>query len=545
MTILFEQTRKLLHSLTEVVCYFQNQEKEKATKILKQVIEQLQTFVEDLGEVELKSEAERLFGICRKIAQGLLDSQEEQWITMHIQKGLMPLLFEVQENVFGQSDEILKDYWGENRLFVRKRNRGLYRDILEARDDISDEYQLSWAKTGDLVLTVQTEQGMIRLNSAGNPWQEAFLFAMGERQTDSQEYVVAGFGMGYHIEALVKQSGVKKMTVLENDLTQLAIAFSYRDLSEILSDDRISILYCPNAQDYVKWLNTKENRTCCIWHPSIKTIREKSFRESMENYWIESSSVKNLGGLLDKNFAENVKKGDREVSVLKEAFYKKTILFVAAGPSLELFFSELKDLERSRFILVCVGKVARRLIRANIYPDYIVMIDGLPGTVWQIRGIEDCKVPLIYLSTVAANVVDSYQGKRYIAFQEGFPLAEEFAAKNKLSLYQSGGSVATFAIDLGIRMKVGRMICLGLDLGYIDERSHAFGIGTSVTEHGNLRKVEGIASKYVYTNKTLDIYRHWIEKRIRGEKGTEFINVSMGARIHGMKEKNLEECFSL
>ena len=141
--------------------------------------------------------------------------------------------------------------------------------------------------------------------------------------------------------------------------------------------------------------------------------------------------------------------------------------------------------------------------------------------------------------------MDSYQGKRYIAFQEGFPLAEEFAAKNKLSLYQSGGSVATFAIDFGIRMKAGRIICLGLDMGYIDERSHAFGIGASVTEHGNLRKVEGVTSEYVYTSKTFDIYRQWIEKRIKGEEGIEFINVSKGARIHGMKEKSLRECFSL
>ena len=66
-----------------------------------------------------------------------------------------------------------------------------------------------------------------------------------------------------------------------------------------------------------------------------------------------------------------------------------------------------------------------------------------------------------------------------------------------------------------------------------------------MAEHGSLRKVEGITSEYVYTSKTLDIYRQWIETRINGEKGTEFINVSKGARIHGMKEKNLRECFSL
>lgn len=543
MMVLFEQTRKLLHSLTEVVCYFQNQENVKAKKMLKKVVDMLQIYIESLDEVNLKNVAVQLSAVCQAIKEGM-GLRKEQWVIMHIQRELMPILFEIQENVFGQSDEILKDCWGKNRLYIRKKNRDLYRDVLSARDNISDEYQLSWAKTGDLVLSVHTAQGMVRLNSAGNPWQEAFLFVLGERQVDFQECVVVGFGMGYHIEALAKQPGIERIIVLENDLAQLAITFSYRDLSEILSDERVSILYCPDSKDYVKWLNEESDRQCFIWQPSIKTIREKSFREAMEDYWIESSSVKTLGGMLEKNFRENIGKGDMEVSCLKEVFYKKSILFVAAGPSLEIFFKELEALDRTQFILVCVGKVARKLIQAEVYPDYIVMTDGLPGTVWQIRGIEDCGIPLIYLSTVATDVVDSYQGKRYIAFQEGFPLAEEFAAENKLSLYQSGGSVATFAIDMGIRMGVERIVCLGLDMGYIDERSHAFGIGASVTGHGNLRKVEGIVSKYIYTSKTLDIYRRWIEKRIQGEKGTEFINVSKGARIYGMKEKELKECFA-
>lgn len=52
--------------------------------------------------------------------------------------------------------------------------------------------------------------------------------------------------------------------------------------------------------------------------------------------------------------------------------------------------------------------------------------------------------------------------------------------------------------------------------------------------------MEGIETEYIYTSRTLDIYRQWIEKRIRGVRGTEFINVSKGARIHGMKEEKLE-----
>lgn len=184
--------------------------------------------------------------------------------------------------------------------------------------------------------------------------------------------------------------------------------------------------------------------------------------------------------------------------------------------------------------------MARKLLAADIQPDYIVMTDGMAKTQWQIRGIEECGVPLVYLCTAARSVVEAYKGKRYIAFQEGFPLAEEYAAKNSYSLYQSGGSVSTFALDMLLRFECRQIICIGLDLGYLGEKTHAAGLGSKVADIKNMRKVEGITSEYIYTSKTLDIYRRWIEKRIAEVKGTELLNASMGARIQGMKEVEIE-----
>ena len=77
-------------------------------------------------------------------------------------------------------------------------------------------------------------------------------------------------------------------------------------------------------------------------------------------------------------------------------------------------------------------------------------------------------------------------------------------------------------------------------MGYRGGRTHAQGVGNDLADKRNLRKVEGIETKEIYTSRTLDLYRQWIEKRIQGITETEFINVSKGARIHGMKEEKLE-----
>ena len=68
----------------------------------------------------------------------------------------------------------------------------------------------------------------------------------------------------------------------------------------------------------------------------------------------------------------------------------------------------------------------------KIKPDYIAVTDAKDSTRWQISGIEDCGIPLLYLSTAASNVVSSYTGKRYIAYQNGFEKAEKMAEIKKI-----------------------------------------------------------------------------------------------------------------
>lgn len=77
--------------------------------------------------------------------------------------------------------------------------------------------------------------------------------------------------------------------------------------------------------------------------------------------------------------------------------------------------------------------------------------------------------------------------------------------------------------------------------GISREETHAAGVGSALVDKKNLYQVEGIESRYIYTSRPLDMYRQWIEKRISTVKDTEMINVSKGARIHGMKEMELED----
>lgn len=535
MESLFEQTKDLIHYVTTTIYFFRYQNYYLAYQGARSVVNMLQKYL-----VRLPEEGAKEFLPVLEIALEALEEQDGVRLADILEEGILPLLYQMQQILFEESDGLLEDCWGKNRRILKKRFPDLYRKMLECRENIPNQYQISWAKTGDLVLSVATEgQGIIPLNSMCNPWKEALLYA--EHVAGAREFLVIGAGLGYHLEFLISQMACKKVVVLENDLRQLAIALSYRDLSHVLSNEKITFVHCEDEKAYRLYLREKtEDARVCIWYPSVRTIEDTALREWLENYKIELSSIENAGPELANNFQDNLEKDDREVSCLQSVFQNKKIIFVAGGPSLDNNLEYLKQRKREESILVCVGKVARKLISSGVQPDYLVMIDGQAKTRWQISGIEKCGVPLIYLSTVSSAIVGDYEGERYIAFQEGFPAAEQYAKEHGYPLYQSGGSVATFALDLLIRFGCRRVICVGLDMGYSGERTHAFGMGNCLADKSQLRKVEGVSSKYVYTSKTLDIYRKWIEKRIDGIKGIELINASNGARIHGMKELNLE-----
>ncbi len=535
--MLFQSMKSLIHLVTDAIQYFRIQNFQMAYDYTKQVINLMQQCLS-----LLKPETAASLLPVLEMVLGEMEEQDGIRLADVLEEGLLPELYQIQTEVFESSEGVLEDYWGKSRLVLKKKSPDLYRKILEYRDSIPDNYQLSWAKTGDLVLDVLTDSGVTRLNSMYNPWNEAVLFVqnlVGEKRY--KEYIMLGFGMGYHLEVMLKECPYEKIIVLENDLNQLAVALSYRDLSWVLEKEQVELVYCQKAEDYFRYLSEiKSGTKVGIWYPSVKTVLDSDLREALENYKLELSSVENIGSELEDNFLENIKREDTEVSVLRQDFYGKKVILAAGGPSLDEGIELLRN-RNEDVRLVCVGKVARKLLAAGIQPDYIVITDGMAKTRWQISGIEECGIPLIYLSTAACGVVGVYKGKRYIAFQEGFPLAEESAAKKSYPLYQSGGSVATFALDMLLRFECSQVICIGLDLGYPGERTHASGIGSKVADTSNMRKVEGITSKYVYTSKTLDIYRRWIEKRIAGVKETELLNASKGARIHGMKEVDAKE----
>lgn len=544
----FRKIKGMIYWSKHTIKFFRQQNFIMAYAYSQTVLNNLQECLTKLPEDIFQIVYSNIFSAVHILSEAMEKRDETKMADIY-QLEILPLLYEMLDVLCGESGNFLEDcwetiqedYWKINQRVLEKKYPEIYNKLLECKDTIPDEYMVSLTRNGEGLLEITTEEnGIVRINSACDPIQEAIMFA--ENCRGAEDYLVIGWGMGYHVWALLQQPLCKKVIVLENDIYPLAISCMYQNWIRTLEDERLSIVYCPESTEYFNcWNHALDNFKICIWYPSVKAMKDKFTREKLEEAKITLSSMENMASELNNNFERNMGKEDEEVSSLQKMFAGKTVIFIAAGPSLDENMEKIKQCDLSEYILVCVGKIAAKLIQKGIRPDYIIIIDAQAGTRWQINDIEECGVPLIYISTAACSVVGDYIGKRYIAFQEGFDKAEKYAKEHDYPLYQTGGSVATFALDLLIQFECSRIICIGLDMGYPGGQTHAAGVGNTLADKSSLYKIEGIGSKFVYTSRPLDMYRQWIEKRISTVKDIEIMNASRGARIHGMKEVKLED----
>ncbi|MDF2802122.1 MAG: uncharacterized protein K0S61_2025 [Anaerocolumna sp.] len=354
---------------------------------------------------------------------------------------------------------------------------------------------------------------------------------------DKSNYILFGLGLGYHVSELLEMDKNIKVKVYESDCNIIQLACAFSNIGQLLKNSNVTLIYDP---EFTKLSDRIEKITFddefVIHYPSLRNIKNKSVKEKLENYFLQYSSVKNQLRLLNGNFRKNIFCYNGLVDELKHVFEGKDLYIVAAGPSLDRNFLELKGLNKNA-IIIATGTVFRKLLNAGIRPDYFIVTDANERVYAQISGLENENIPMLYLSTAYHGFAEKYQGDKYMILQKDYDKSEQYAKEKGVSLYRTGGSVSTTALDLGISLGCKRIVFLGLDLAFTNNYVHALGTSRrELTSTDDLRQVENINGDLIYTSKSLDIYREWIENRIKTEKVIEFIDATEGgAKIKGMK----------
>ena len=263
------------------------------------------------------------------------------------------------------------------------------------------------------------------LHSRYSPIAEAERFAAAQFRSGS--LWVYGFGLGYHIRALVAQlEKGQSLQIVESNLDILRLAFELCDLSDALSTDGVDIIYLDSTSEWDSLAeNVKERRLNWIVHrPSVNCANDSfiELKRFLTKVLIPGVDAKRME-IARNNHSENLRVDSLPISNLYEKHLGATFFLVSSGPSLNQNFDALRRVSRSKGngVIICAGSAFRVLVEQRILPDYMVLLDAHPLVRHQLDGCESVEVPLLFSIFACASAVQAHSGPKYIYYAELFP----------------------------------------------------------------------------------------------------------------------------
>lgn len=455
---------------------------------------------------------------------------------------IIPWLQQVQElmieNASFEVDEVQVE---KNIEGIRKQDATLAKKLETLL--IPQEYIVEATSSGLLTLQVTDKTGTYYFHSNNNPVLEGMMFADQYYSIDNDHYIVFGLGLGYHIKSLLDLDDGITIDIIEPDINVICTALYWMDLSWIYNNSRVHLNYDPDYTKLPKLLVSDSQFV--IHNPSLRHVSKSDIKIQLEKFFIRDSGQRNMKIQFQNNYRDNVKNCTRYIDEIENRFKDKNAIIVAAGPSLDKNVEMLRN-KPDNTVIVAVGTVFSKLLSINISPDYVVFLDAQPRMYQQIRGIENCKVPIICASTACKIIAQKYQGDKFLICQYGYNRAEEYAKAKGYQLYETGGSVTTIALDMCIRLGCKEIAFVGLDLAYTGNQSHASHTADyHISDEDDKIAIPAIDGGTVLSSRLFVIYREWIERRIAKEKGklTVIDATEGGALKEGMSIMSLQEVF--
>lgn len=557
---IFNQNKLLIYQIEKTVYYFRIQNYDLALRISANIINQVSDNIKILfskikyfNENQMIVEPDNVLGLLNS----LLNAQKNQDYVLLAdlyELDFIPFFISIQETIISKEDNtdpikynLIDDYYTTSLEAINNIDSSMasiIKSMPHPSNILGKDYEIEYTSSGFITLALTDKGKKYYLHSNKNAPMEAFHLARSWYNEDKDTYLVYGYGLSYHIWELFHLDETIHLEIYESDINILRLGCAYTEIELLATHPNIKLIYDPDfKQLFTRLGNMNNNMEFVIHHPSLRNIKNPSIRDKLEDYFIYYSSIKNQAYILNNNFKINIQYYNDSIDSLKDIFTGKNLFIIAAGPSLDKNFIQLKGIKKDKSIILATGTVFKKLIYSGIIPDYVIITDANPRIYGQIAGEEARDIPMLLISTANKDFAKNYQGKKFLICQHGYPKAEEFAKEHGCNLYNTGGSVSTTALDIGIQFGCKRIIFLGLDLSYTDNFVHAEGTSRRNVENTDgLIPVTDIYGKQIYTTRVLNIYRKWIEDRIRNVKGIEFIDATEGgARIDGMRIAKLSE----
>ncbi len=461
-----------------------------------------------------------------------------------------------------------------NLRALRRRARGQARaTISELVQQVASHVQVRAGTQALPTLAVQVDGTARHLHSTVDPVDEARTWAdhMEESQPDWQIGLVLGFGLGYHVEELIRRYPDRILLVAEPDPAVFQAALTTRNLEGLLGHANL-MLHAGNdpiqaAGVLFQTLRSRiRGRSLAVlaWPPTHR-LWPDYWAALQQEMWSQANAdtvnlatYRSLAYLWLHNIFANLPTSvaDPGVGSLFGRFAGYPAILVSAGPSLDRNVEALREAQ-GRALIVAVLQAVRTLQRHGIVPDLVVSFDPKEANYAKhFAGLDTREIFLVYAEMLVPRILAEHPGPRFVMGLDIHPLPRwihEHLGVEKGTV-RSGPSVANTAFDLLLRLECDPIILVGQDLAFTGNRTHATDVGgggaissellARVEESpGEYAWVEDIHGQRLLTNRAMLGMKAWFEETldVLGGRYRVIDATEGGAYIRGTQVQRLAQ----
>ncbi|NIZ19269.1 motility associated factor glycosyltransferase family protein [Entomospira culicis] len=373
--------------------------------------------------------------------------------------------------------------------------------------------------------------------------------------------ILAGVGLGYFAQAVIRTYPERKIIILEPNLAYLNLLRQSPVLTDILKHPQLAIIPSSHPADLqhhlIQWQAQQPH-----WHEFRARVQQEPdrfapfktiFLQYQQRQKTNQLALQQYGLLWWRNSIKNLPHwaSAKPVKSLFDAFHGLPVLIVAAGPSLANLLPHLTQL-RERMLLICVDTAVRILLAHHIRPDMILSIDSQYWNARHLDNLDIKGIPYVIDSAVHPLLWRTIEEHQRYLISPIVPLMQPLSQQLKpWGALRSGGSVTISAWDLALQMQATSIWLVGADFAYPQAETHAKGALFEQWIVANHTRTQSILSqqlrlkhqqeislkdnqgKEVASDARMRLYVQWLEEALAQETIPTYNLSAIGAKIHG------------
>jgi hypothetical protein len=357
-----------------------------------------------------------------------------------------------------------------------------------SRAQMSSRARILPAASGAATAEIRSTNGVILLHSRHDPVEEAQAFARTADTGKITTYIVLGFGLGYHIKALLAAARKESLIiVIEKDVALFRAAMESVDLREVFASRRVVPIVGKSVPEIFAALAP---HLVSIFLDAVYLVHRPSAQSDPEYYQAANKGFSDYVAYGLQNIVTTVSidlaskanclmnlpyyLASPGISRYKDAFAGFPAIVVSAGPSLHRNIETLRQ-ARGKAVIIAVSTVFRPLMRRGIKPDFTVVLDYHPISKKYFEdapGDED--VVLVADPKASYEAVEAHRGPKAVIHNDALHNIIGSPAFHKGAI-PSGTTVAHSAFYFAQHIGADPIIFVGQDLAHPDGVTHVPG----------------------------------------------------------------------